>query len=166
MLLIWQTLQKRLVTCTAIDKLSQDLFVKEVTRWQEILTQLIAIVTHLAERNLAFRGLSEKLYKHGNGHFWGLAQPLCQGEMFTHGNFFWVVWISVLHRPNKKCNAERGTGSMLPQIRANDRCWCRGPKAGDNWCSDTLPPHMSHYHSRCLIMYIRRISLTFTQIEA
>ena len=42
------------------------------------MKRLIAIITHLAERNLAFRGHSEKLYEHGIGNFSGQVQLMAQ----------------------------------------------------------------------------------------
>ena len=56
----------------------QDLINAEATRWKEILQRLLAIVSHLAEHNLAFRGHREKLYEHGNGNFLGQVQLMAQ----------------------------------------------------------------------------------------
>ena len=75
---VWRTLQQRLQTGKAIDHVNQELFVNEVNKWREILKRLIAIITHLAERNLAFRGHSEKLYEHGIGNFLGQVQLMAQ----------------------------------------------------------------------------------------
>lgn len=74
----WRTLSQKLHTNTAIDQINQDLIVLEVKRWKEILRRLIAIVYHLAERNLAFRGHSDRLFEPGNGNFLGQVQLLAQ----------------------------------------------------------------------------------------
>lgn len=74
----WRTLHQRLVAGKTIDAVNQELFVNEVNRWREILKRLVAIVVHLAERNLAFRGHSEKLYEPGNGNFLGQVQLMAQ----------------------------------------------------------------------------------------
>lgn len=43
---------------------------------------MLAIITHLAERNLAFRGHTEKLYEHGNGNFLGQVQLMAKFDPF------------------------------------------------------------------------------------
>lgn len=53
----------------AIDQVHQNLLALEINRWREVLTRLIAIVSLLAERNLSFRGHSERLFEAGNGNF-------------------------------------------------------------------------------------------------
>lgn len=56
----WHTLTQRLQTGTAIDQLNQNAMMAETERWRIFLKRLLAIITHLAERNLAFRGHTEK----------------------------------------------------------------------------------------------------------
>ncbi|KAL7384364.1 hypothetical protein ABVT39_000756 [Epinephelus coioides] len=68
----------KLQTHTAIDQVNQNLLSLEVNRWKEVLTRLIAIVNHLAERNLAFRGHSDRLFEPGNGNFLGQVQLMAQ----------------------------------------------------------------------------------------
>lgn len=43
-----------------------------------VLTRLTAIVYHLAKRNLAFRGHSDRLFEPGNGNFLGQVQLMAQ----------------------------------------------------------------------------------------
>uniref|UniRef100_A0A8C6WU32 TTF-type domain-containing protein n=1 Tax=Neogobius melanostomus TaxID=47308 RepID=A0A8C6WU32_9GOBI len=74
----WLTLSQRLKTCTAIDQVNQNLISLEVNRWKEVLRRLLAIVNHLAEHNLAFRGHSDRLYEPGNGNFLGQVQLMAQ----------------------------------------------------------------------------------------
>ncbi|XP_070399913.1 zinc finger MYM-type protein 1-like [Nothobranchius furzeri] len=74
----WHALLHKLQTNTAIDQVNQDLIAFEVNRWKEILKRLLAIVNHLAERNLAFRGHSEKLFESGNGNFLGQVELMAQ----------------------------------------------------------------------------------------
>ncbi|KAK0150731.1 repressor of the inhibitor of the protein kinase [Merluccius polli] len=44
-------------------------FEAERKRWRDVLKRLLSITQSLAERNLAFRGSSEKLFQPDNGHF-------------------------------------------------------------------------------------------------
>jgi len=74
----WRNLSQKLQTNTAIDQVNQDLIALEVNPWKEILRRLIAIVNHLAEHNLAFRGHSDKLFESGNGNFLGQVQLMAQ----------------------------------------------------------------------------------------
>nr|XP_054592229.1 zinc finger MYM-type protein 1-like [Nothobranchius furzeri] len=74
----WHALLHKLQTNTAIDQVNQDLIAFEVNRWKEILKRLLAIVNHLAERNLAFRGHSEKLFESGNENFLGQVELMAQ----------------------------------------------------------------------------------------
>ena len=69
----WHTLSQKLQTGTAIDQLNQNAMMAEIERWINILRRLLAIIIYLAERNLAFCGITEKLYEHGNGNFLGQA---------------------------------------------------------------------------------------------
>uniref|UniRef100_A0A3Q1DI04 TTF-type domain-containing protein n=1 Tax=Amphiprion ocellaris TaxID=80972 RepID=A0A3Q1DI04_AMPOC len=74
----WRILTQKLQTKTAIDQVNQNLLALEVNRWREVLTRLIAIVSHLAERNLSFRGHSEQLFEAGNGNFLGQVELMAQ----------------------------------------------------------------------------------------
>lgn len=74
----WRNLSQKLQTNTAIDQVNQDLIALEVNHWKEILRRVIAIVNHLAEHNLAFRGHSDKLFESGNGNFLGQVQLMAQ----------------------------------------------------------------------------------------
>uniref|UniRef100_A0A3P8THJ7 TTF-type domain-containing protein n=1 Tax=Amphiprion percula TaxID=161767 RepID=A0A3P8THJ7_AMPPE len=74
----WRILTQKLQTKTAIDQVNQNLLALEVNRWREVLTRLIAIVSHLAERNLSFRGHSEQLFEGGNGNFLGQVELMAQ----------------------------------------------------------------------------------------
>lgn len=74
----WLNLSQKLQTHTAIDQVNQNLLSLEVNSWKEVLTRLIAILSHLAERNLAFRGHSDKLFETGNGNFLGQVELMAQ----------------------------------------------------------------------------------------
>ncbi len=74
----WRNLSQKLQTNTAIDQINQDLIALEVNRWKDILRRLIAIVNHLADHNLSFRGHSDRLFESGNGNFLGQVQLMAQ----------------------------------------------------------------------------------------
>lgn len=65
----WHELQKRLKSKTAIDQINQDIMHLEVQHWRGVISRVIAIICHLAERNLALRGHTHKLYDPQNGNF-------------------------------------------------------------------------------------------------
>lgn len=71
-------LSERLKTNTAIDQVSQKLPSLEVKHWKEVFRRLTAIVSHLAECNLAFRGHSDRLFETGNGNFLGQIELMSQ----------------------------------------------------------------------------------------
>lgn len=71
-------LSERLKTNTAIDQVSQKLLSLEVKHWKEVFRRLTAIVSHLAEHNLAFRGHSDRLFEPGNGNFLGQIELMSQ----------------------------------------------------------------------------------------
>jgi len=54
--------------------LEQLLIQKESERWNQVLTRLMNIALYLAENNIAFRGVSDKLYCPNNGKYLGLIQ--------------------------------------------------------------------------------------------
>ena len=56
----WHTLTQRLQTGTAMDQLNQNAMMAEIERLRNIFKRLLAIINHLAERNLVFRGHTEK----------------------------------------------------------------------------------------------------------
>lgn len=74
----WHNLSQKLQTHTAIDQVNQNLLSLEVNCWKEVLRRLIAIINHLAERNLAFRGHSDRLFEPGNGNFLGQVQLMAE----------------------------------------------------------------------------------------
>lgn len=74
----WHTLNARLQSGTAIDQRTPNLINAEVIQCKEVMKRLLAIVCHLAEHNLAFRGHREKLYEHGNGNFLGQVQLMAK----------------------------------------------------------------------------------------
>ena len=74
----WHTLNARLQSGTAIDQGAQNLINAEVIRCKEVMKRLLAIVCHLAQHNLAFRGHREKLFEHGNGNFLGQVQLMAK----------------------------------------------------------------------------------------
>lgn len=65
----WRELEVRLAQGTTIDRQEMALAEAERNRWRQVLTRLVAIIQSLAERNLAFRGHTEKLNTPGNGNF-------------------------------------------------------------------------------------------------
>lgn len=65
----WHELQKRLKSKTTIDQTNQDLLHLEVQHWRGVVSRVIAIICHLAERNLALRGHTNVLYDPQNGNF-------------------------------------------------------------------------------------------------
>ena len=50
----------------------------EQTYWRSVLTRLVAIICHLAERKLAFRGSTDKLDDPQNGNFLGQVELLAK----------------------------------------------------------------------------------------
>jgi hypothetical protein len=74
----WIDAESRLKGGITIDKLEQILIQKQPERWKNVLTRLINITLYLAENNMAFRGLSDKLYIHNNGKYLGLIQSLAK----------------------------------------------------------------------------------------
>ena len=46
--------------------------------WRSVLTRLVAIICHLAERKLAYRGSTDKLYDPQNGNFLGQVELLAK----------------------------------------------------------------------------------------
>ncbi|XP_063760509.1 zinc finger MYM-type protein 1-like [Eleginops maclovinus] len=74
----WHTLNARLQSGSAIDQEAQNLMTAEVIRCREVMKRLLAIVCHLAQYNLAFRGHREKLFEHGNGNFLGQVQLMAK----------------------------------------------------------------------------------------
>lgn len=83
----WHSLSERLKTNTAIDQVSQELLSLEVKHWKDVIRRLIAIVTHLAERNLAFCGHSDRLFEPGNGNFLGQIELMSQFDPVTCGEY-------------------------------------------------------------------------------
>ncbi|XP_076062382.1 uncharacterized protein LOC143037723 [Oratosquilla oratoria] len=63
----WKDLQLLLQTGKTIDQAERTLLEAEKRRWRDVLTRLISIIQSLAERNLAFRGLSNTLHQQNNG---------------------------------------------------------------------------------------------------
>lgn len=57
----WRELEDRLKSGKTIDNKSQELHALETKHWKAVLSRIIAIVCHFAERNQALRGHSEKL---------------------------------------------------------------------------------------------------------
>lgn len=52
----------------AIDGASK-LIKSEINRWSQVLLRIRSVIKMLAERSLAFRGESDRLYEYNNGHF-------------------------------------------------------------------------------------------------
>uniref|UniRef100_A0A8C1K3Y1 TTF-type domain-containing protein n=1 Tax=Cyprinus carpio TaxID=7962 RepID=A0A8C1K3Y1_CYPCA len=65
----WRELDLRLSQGQTLDQIQMTIYEAERKRWRDVLTRLISITQSLAERNLAFRGSSEKLFQPDNGNF-------------------------------------------------------------------------------------------------
>lgn len=65
----WRELDLRLSRGQTLDHIQMTVLEAERKRWRDVLTRLISITQSLAERNLAFRGSSDKLFQPDNGNF-------------------------------------------------------------------------------------------------
>lgn len=65
----WRELDLRLSRGKTLDHIEMTALEAERKRWRDVLTRLISITQSLAERNLAFRGSSDKLFQPDNGNF-------------------------------------------------------------------------------------------------
>uniref|UniRef100_A0A3Q2DVQ2 TTF-type domain-containing protein n=1 Tax=Cyprinodon variegatus TaxID=28743 RepID=A0A3Q2DVQ2_CYPVA len=74
----WHQLHMRLKTKTAIDQINQDLMHLEMHHWRGVIRRVIAIICHLAERNLALRGHTNVLYDPHNGNFLSQVELMAQ----------------------------------------------------------------------------------------
>lgn len=72
----WMETQLRLETKNAIDQHFQDSLIKQRKHWRDVLERLMQITQLLAERNLAFRGSSDRLFTPNNGNFLAIVQFL------------------------------------------------------------------------------------------
>jgi len=70
----WLEVERRLQINQTLDKELERQISAEKVHWQNVLERLLAIVKFLAERNLAFRGTSDKLDDRNNGNFLGLVE--------------------------------------------------------------------------------------------
>ncbi|MBN3303334.1 PSD13 ATPase, partial [Amia calva] len=65
----WRELDLRLSWGQTLDQIQMTNLEAERKRWRDVLTHLISITQPLAERNLAFRGSTDKLFQPDNGNF-------------------------------------------------------------------------------------------------
>jgi hypothetical protein len=65
----WREFDLRLSRGKTLDHIEMTALEAERKRWRDVLTRLISITQSLAERNLAFRGSSDKLFQPDNGNF-------------------------------------------------------------------------------------------------
>ncbi|XP_056466856.1 uncharacterized protein LOC130405715 [Gadus chalcogrammus] len=65
----WREFDLRLSRGKTLDHIEMTALEAERKRWRDVLTRLISITQSLAERNLAFRGSSDKLFQLDNGNF-------------------------------------------------------------------------------------------------
>ncbi|XP_044133368.1 zinc finger MYM-type protein 1-like [Bufo gargarizans] len=73
---MWMETQLRLKSKSAIDHNLQSLMSQERKHWRSVMERLLNIVHFLTERNLAFRGSSDRLFTPHNGNFLGLVELL------------------------------------------------------------------------------------------
>ncbi|CAH2219185.1 zinc finger MYM-type 1-like [Pelobates cultripes] len=73
---MWTETQLRRKSKHAIDQNYQNLMSRERQHWRSVMERLLNIVQFLAERNLAFRGSSDRLFTTNNGNFLGLVELL------------------------------------------------------------------------------------------
>ncbi|CAH2220847.1 zinc finger MYM-type 1-like [Pelobates cultripes] len=73
---MWTETQLRRKSKHAIDQNYQNLMRGERQHWRSVMERLLNIVQFLAERNLAFRGSSDRLFTTNNGNFLGLVELL------------------------------------------------------------------------------------------
>ncbi|KAF8113897.1 hypothetical protein N665_0044s0012 [Sinapis alba] len=74
----WIELELRLQKNQTIDKHAQEELSREKSHWREVLLRIFAVVKTLAQRNLTFRGDSEKLGEGNNGNFLGLIEMIAE----------------------------------------------------------------------------------------
>lgn len=74
----WIEMEHRLKAGQLMDKELQRQFNAEKIHWRNVLQRLLAIVQFLAQRNIAFRGTSDKLDDQNNGNFLGIVQLFAQ----------------------------------------------------------------------------------------
>lgn len=72
----WMETQMRLMSKSAIDHHLQSLMSQERQHWRSVMERLLNIVQFLTERNLAFRGSSDRFFTPNNGNFLGLVELL------------------------------------------------------------------------------------------
>jgi hypothetical protein len=63
---------------SSLDALHIEEMLTEKMYWRSVLRRLIDIVIYLAERNLSFRGTTEKLGAYDNGNFLGLVELIAK----------------------------------------------------------------------------------------
>ncbi len=68
-MLKWRELDLCLSRGQTLDQIQMTILEAERKRWRDVLTRLISITQSLAERNLAFRGSSDKLFQPDNRNF-------------------------------------------------------------------------------------------------
>jgi hypothetical protein len=83
--------ESRLKGGNTVDKLEQLLIQKELERWKNVLTRLMIITLYLAENNMAFWGLSNKLYTHNNGKLLGLVQLSAKFDCVMQEHFSHIL---------------------------------------------------------------------------
>ncbi len=60
---------KSVKTNTTVDSFNQRLSEAEIQHWFNVIQQIIFVIQYLSCQSLAFRGSSDVLYEHNNGHF-------------------------------------------------------------------------------------------------
>ncbi|KAK5647971.1 hypothetical protein RI129_002863 [Pyrocoelia pectoralis] len=72
----WFELSQRLKLSQTIDTEAQRFTNSEINHWNSVLMRIVSVIKMSGESCLAFKGKSDKLYKHNNGNFLKLIQ-LC-----------------------------------------------------------------------------------------
>lgn len=79
----WLELEMRIRNAATIDETTQRIMRQEAAHWHNMLERIIAVVQFLADRSLAFRGNTDRLYVPNNGNFLGLIELLAKFDPVT-----------------------------------------------------------------------------------
>jgi hypothetical protein len=103
----WIEAESRLKGGNTTDKLEQLFIQKESERWKNVSTRLMTITLYLAEKDMAFRGSSDKLYTHNNGKHLGLFQLLAKFYPVMQEHICRILKGELAHHYCEKKNLKR-----------------------------------------------------------